>query len=118
MKAEDWYYNFVIWAAQNGYASGYEESNGTYTFRPLKDCSRAEIITFIYNVKGGKPVENTGNPFADIKKGEWYYDFILWGYENNIISGYEENDGTYTFKPDRVCSRAEVATMLYKAFAE
>ncbi len=118
VEADDWYYDFVIWAAENGYASGYEQADGSYTFQPLKNCTRAEIITFIYNVKGGSPVNNAKNPFADIKEGKWYYDFVLWGYENDIISGYEEKDGSYTFQPDKVCSRAEVATMLYRAFAE
>ena len=118
VESDDWYYEFITWASENGYASGYEESDGTYTFRPSKECTRAEIITFIYNVKGGKPVSGADNPFTDIESDDWYYDFVRWGYQNDIISGYEETNGSYSFRPDQKCSRAEVATMLYRAFAE
>ena len=44
IKKSDYYYNAVLWAAENSIAKGY--SNGTYG--PKKDCLREHIVTFLY----------------------------------------------------------------------
>ncbi len=41
----DWYAAPVMWAAQNGVSNGY--ANGS--FAPLNPCTRAEVVTFLYN---------------------------------------------------------------------
>ncbi|MBQ1252220.1 MAG: S-layer homology domain-containing protein, partial [Firmicutes bacterium] len=40
----------------------------------------------------------------------WARNYILWGRENNILSGYEDN----TFRPDQSISRQEMASVLYR----
>jgi len=42
----DWYAAPVIWAAQNGISNGY----GDGSFGPLRSCTRAEVVTFLYKV--------------------------------------------------------------------
>ena len=39
-----YYYDAVQWAAQNGITSG----TGTNTFSPKANCTRAQIVTFLY----------------------------------------------------------------------
>ena len=114
-----WYYDQVIWAADNKITEGYEQADGTFTFRPNNDCTRAEILAFICRVKGNPTASaDVENPFTDVAEGAWYYKNIMWAVEEGIVSGYEEADGTFTFRPDEKCTRAEIMQMLYEAFAE
>lgn len=48
-------------------------------------------------------------PFVDVKKSAWYYNDVLWAYENGITAG---TDLTH-FSPDKPCTRAEVVTFLH-----
>ncbi len=119
VDADDWFYECVMWAAANGVTHGYEEADGTYTFRPNATCTRAEVAGFIYNIKGGEPVsDKIENPFTDVETGKWYSEYVLWGYDNGIINGYEMADGTLEFRPFEKITRAEVVTMLHGAYTK
>ena len=39
------YYDAVLWAVENGITNGYGEAD---TFAPDLDCTRAQIVTFLY----------------------------------------------------------------------
>lgn len=59
----------------------------------------------------GEPTSDAVLSFADnasIDKN--YIDAVKWGVENGIINGY--NDGN--FRPNKVISRAEMATFMYR----
>ncbi|MBQ7800801.1 MAG: S-layer homology domain-containing protein [Oscillospiraceae bacterium] len=57
-------------------------------------------------------IQPTVNPFVDVKKGEFYYDAVLWAAENGITAGYGNEN---TFCPDVDCTRAQVVTFLWRA---
>ena len=50
------------------------------------------------------------NPFTDVKKGP-YYDAILWAYCNGVTNGISDT----VFGVDNGCTRAQIATFLYRA---
>ena len=50
------------------------------------------------------------NPFSDVSAFSSYRDAIVWGYENNIISG----TGNGQFSPSLAVKRQDFAVMLYK----
>ena len=43
-----YYYNAVTWAVKNGITSGTTAT----TFSPNNDCTRAQIVTFLYRFLG------------------------------------------------------------------
>ena len=45
VKSSDWYYKAVQWAVKKGVTSGTSKT----TFSPTKACTRAQIVTFLYN---------------------------------------------------------------------
>jgi hypothetical protein len=45
-----YYYDAVLWAAENGVTEG----TGETTFSPESDCLRAQIITFLYRAYEGE----------------------------------------------------------------
>lgn len=51
--------------------------------------------------------------FTDVSPSAWYYDAAVWASDNGIVSGAE----SMTFNPDRVCTRAEMLTFLWRAKA-
>ena len=37
----------ILWAAEQGITTGWDEPDGTHTFRPWATCNRASIVTFL-----------------------------------------------------------------------
>ena len=66
-----------------------------------------QILTAV-NTTEYKP----GSPFRDVAEGVYYYDAVLWAVENDITKG--TGDGT-TFEPNAGCTRAQIATFLWRA---
>ena len=59
-----------------------------------------------------KPEEKpafTETTFADVKKGDWYYDSVKYVYENKIMQGTENG-----FEPESTMTRAMLVTVLYR----
>jgi hypothetical protein len=104
---EDAYYaEAVAWAVANEITKGTSET----TFSPDDDCTRAQVVTFLWRY-AGKPEPTTAeNPFTDVEEGTDYYKAILWAYENGITTGTSET----TFSPDETCTRAQVVTFLWR----
>ena len=47
--------------------------------------------------------------FSDVKAGDWFYDAVLYTYENGLMSG----TGAAAFSPNQTLTRAMVAQVLY-----
>ena len=58
--------------------------------------------------EGANPGENAANPFADVKKGDWYYDAVLYVNQNGLFNG----TGETTFDPDGTMTRGMFVTVL------
>ena len=101
------FYNAILWASQNGIAAG----TSTTTFAPNDNCTRAQIVTFLWRY-AKKPLGYYTNPFNDVNKTEYasYYDAILWAAGKGIATGNTPK----TFNPDGTCTRAEAVTFLYR----
>lgn len=54
------------------------------------------------------------NPFTDVKVGDYFYEPVLWAVEKGVTTGTSET----TFSPADTCTRGQIATFLYRAFAE
>lgn len=103
---DSYYYDAVIWAASNGIAKGTSDT----TFEPEATCTRAQALTFIWRAAGSPMPKNGTNPFTDVAEGEFYYDAVLWAYENGIAKGTSDT----TFEPDANIERAQFVTFLYR----
>ena len=98
-----WYAAPVIWAVENGITAGTSET----TFGPNDTCTRSQIITFLY-AAAGKPAGASGNPFGDVKEGDWFYDATAWAAAN----GVEDGDA---FAPNDPCTRAMAMEFIWRA---
>ena len=59
---DDFWFTPAYWGASNNIVYGY--SNGT--FGPAKECTRAQMVTFIWRIAGKPNPEITKSPFSDI----------------------------------------------------
>lgn len=106
VEVGSWYYAPVVWASYNGITNG--TGNG---FSPSGECTRAQVVTFLYRAAGEPAVTATKCSFVDVDLESWYGEAVLWAVENGITTGV---DSTH-FAPDETVSRAQFVTFLYRA---
>ena len=106
---DDWFYNNVMDAANNGYVTGYPDG----TFQPKKATTRAEFASMIANAMGYEADPDAASMFPDVPDTYWGKAAINFCAQNGIINGYKE-DGT--FRPDQPITRQEAASILRNAF--
>ena len=101
------YINPVLWAVENGITAGMTDT----TFAPMTECTRAQVVTFLWRAAGCPEPVSTEHPFTDVEEGRFYYKAMLWAVENGIAYGMTET----TFAPDAKCTRAQVVTFLWRS---
>ncbi|MGN1318206.1 MAG: S-layer homology domain-containing protein [Lachnospirales bacterium] len=102
-----WAKDIINEISDKNIVSGYEDN----TFRPNNSITRAEFLTILYNSNlVSKEIKNTEISFMDITGNEWYYDYVKWGVENNLILGYIDD----TFRGDNIITRQEMAVVISK----
>lgn len=97
-----YYYDPVIWAVNHKITTG----TGATTFTPGKDCTVAEILTFLYRACG-EPSVSGGNPFSAVQETDYYYKAAKWAREGGVIG--------MDFDPGAPCSRAQAVYFIWWA---
>ena len=90
-----------------GIVKGYDNQT---LFKPENDCTRAQMVTFLWRLQGEPKVKNSKKTFKDVAEGKYYYDSVLWASSKGITTGYKGG----LFKPDGVCTRAQTVTFLWR----
>ena len=57
------------------------------------------------------PAPPADNPFADVSASDYYYDAVLWAYENSVTKGTSDT----AFSPAETCTRGQVVTFLWRS---
>ena len=107
VKDSAYYAKAVQWAVENGITSG----TSAATFSPNQACTRAQIVTFLWRAPGSPAPSNSQMPFEDVHADAYYHKAVQWAVENGISSGTSAT----TFAPDLVCTRAQIATFLWRS---
>ena len=106
VPASAYYYDAVKWAAEQGITGGTDENH----FSPDAPCTRAQIVTFLWQA-AGSPVVNYILPFEDVAESSYYAEAVRWAASQGIVSGVSPT----RFGPDLPCTRAQAMTFLYGA---
>ena len=104
----DWYYDNVMDAANNGYISGM----GDGTFAPTQATTRAQFASMIANAMGYEADPDVASMFPDVADDFWGKAAINFCAQNGIITGYDDG----TFQPNKAITRQEAASILRNAF--
>ncbi len=105
----DYFYDAVLWAVEEKITTGRTET----IFAPYAQCSRADVVTFLYRAMGGTP-SDAECVFTDVNPEEYYYEAMMWAVENGITKGMTET----TFSPYATCTRADFVTLFWRALGE
>ena len=106
VKAGDYFYDAVKWAAEKGITSGTDATH----FGPNAACTRAQIVTFLWRTAGSPEPKSTGS-FADVPTDSYYAKAVAWAVENGITGG----TGDGKFSPNATCTREQAVAFLYRA---
>ena len=97
-----WFENAQNWAKAKGISDG-ANPNGT--------INRAQMVTMLWRAMG-QPAAASGASFADVPADSYYAQSVAWAIENGITTGV----GGGLFDPTDTCTRAQIATFLYRLY--
>lgn len=96
----------VDFMVDNGYMNGMSST----IFAPYTDLNRAMMVTILHRI-AGTPEADGECAFTDVSdERSYYYDAVIWAAENGITNGISEK----LFAPDKLLSREELVTFLYR----
>lgn len=105
-----YYVEAVNWAYWMSVANGV----GGDRFGPEESCTRAQVITFLWRA-AGKPTPGViDGDIKDIPEHAWYRSAVHWALEKGITAGTDNHH----FSPNDPCTRAQIVTMLWRAFRD
>ena len=102
-----YYEKAVAWAVEKQITNGV----GPGRFGPDSGCTRAQVVTFLWRAAGQPAPKNASTRFTDVARGAYYEKAVAWAVEQGVTAGVSETH----FAPDRVCTRAQIITFLYRA---
>lgn len=102
MSGTQYYATAAQWAKEQGL---------TDNFSAEADCTRAMVVTYLWKL-AGSPKTGTSD-FTDIPANADYAQAVAWAVEQGITSG----TGNGRFSPNSTCTRGQIVTFLYRAFA-
>ena len=100
----NWYEKAQLWSKDKGISDG-TNPNGT--------INRAQMVTMLWRA-AGSPAAQSGTVFQDVAAGSYYAQAVAWAAEGGITAGV----GGGRFDPNSTCTRAQIATFLWRAMAE
>lgn len=111
IAAGRYYTDAVAWAVANGITKG----TSATTFSPGNDCTRAQIVTFLWRSQD-RPLASAEASFSDMPTTADFIKAINWAVEQKISYGKgRDNLGRATFQPNAACTRAEAVTFIWRA---
>ncbi len=75
--------------------------------------SECTVLYAVWKTQSEIDALNDPNPFADVEDTSYYYEPVLWAVKNGITAGVS----TTEFGSGRTCTRAQIVTFLFKAYA-
>ena len=97
-----WYEKAQLWSKNKGISDGTE---------PNAAINRAQMVTMLWRAKG-QPEAGGAATFTDVSADSYYAGAVSWAIENGITAGV----GGGRFDPNSTCTRAQIATFLYRLY--
>ena len=101
-----WYHEAVDYVLANGIMEGM----GNHKFAPNVGLTRGMLIKILGTLAGMDPRAYEAHSFQDVPASAWYAPYVEWACQNGLARGYGDN----RFAPNRLVSREEMVTFLYR----
>ena len=106
VPSDAYYTEAVRWALSEGITVG----TSTDKFSPDAVCTRAHGVTFLFRAFRASASGASG--FSDVPADAYYANAVKWAVDNGITNGI----GGGLFAPDNTCTRAQIVTLLWRAY--
>lgn len=84
-----------------------DNGDGTYTFK-MPSADAKIVVTFAEDPDWEPEPEEPAMPFVDVNEGDWFYDVVLYAYENGLMTGTSAD----AFAPNTATTRGMIVSML------
>lgn len=108
VPVDAYYAEAANWAYREGISFGTDAGE----FSPEAPCTRAHVITFLWRALGSHDPEIIDPNVQDVPEGSFYHNAVHWALEQKITVGVD----FHHFAPAEPCTRAQIVTMLHRAF--
>lgn len=112
MKPGDKFYREITWMYAKGYSTGIKQGSQRI-YAPKSQVSREAMAAFIYRLQGGKYTGPAKSPFADMRRGDKFYNEITWMYARGYTTGINQG-GTRIYAPKNSVTREAMAAFIYR----
>lgn len=93
--------------------SGQENKDGSRSFKPNNNLTRAQFSKMIAEAYGLKPDASKEMTLKDVQDKNWWgYNYVKALVDSEIVSGYASNN---TFRPNNKVTRGQVSKFFYMA---
>ncbi len=106
------YFKAIQWGVEQGITGGYTGSKRGY-FGPKDNCTRGQIVTFLWRAAGKPEPKTSGQSFTDVPVTHNFYKPIQWASDYDITAGYKDG----TFGVNKTCTRGHCVTFIYRMLA-
>ena len=116
-----WASSTISYMSERGIVNGVKNDNGTYSFNPDMNMTRAEFAVMISNYMGINPDDYKvlTVPFTDADQLPTWADVQIKAlYTMGIMNGKTQADGSISFDSKANVTRAEVVTVLGRILGE
>lgn len=101
----NYYYDAVNWGYANGMIDG--------SFNAGSPCARSLAMQYLYQLAGSPAITGDGT-FTDVSASARYHDAVYWAVQQGITNGTSDT----AFSPSSTCTRAQIVTFLWRAWAK
>lgn len=109
------FFTEINWLASQGISTGWDEGNGTKTYRPQQAVNRDAMAAFMYRLAGSPAFTPPAvSPFSDMTPQTAFYKEISWLASQGISTGWDEGNGTKTYRPLQAVNRDAMAAFMYR----
>ena len=84
-----------------------DNGDGTYTFK-MPSADAKIVVTFAEDPDWEPEPEEPAMPFTDVNEGDWFYDVVLYAYDNGLMTGVSATE----FAPNQTTTRGMIVSML------
>ena len=103
----------ISWLASTGVTTGWPIPAGR-EYRPFASITRDAMAAFLYRYAKATDPKPETSPFTDVPADSAFLKEIAWMSSKGLSTGYDNGNGTRSFKPFDDITRDAMAAFLYR----
>jgi len=107
------FFKEIAWLAEQNISNGWAV-NGGKEYRPTLNITRDAMAAFLYRYAKATDAAPAKSPFTDVPTDSAFLKEIAWMSNKGLSTGYDNGNGTRSFKPFDDITRDAMAAFLYR----